>query len=278
MIGVALVAAASGAVFAAALGTASGAAAPPRSQPGSARAALTVFAAASLSDAFAEIARVFERAHPGVRVRLNFAGSQQLAAQIEQGASADVFASADASWMGHVQERGLLSGEPSIFARNRLVAIVPMTNQARIHRLQDLAKSGVKLVIGADGVPVGRYSRVLFQNLGRDPEFERDFAAHVFRNVVSEEENVRAIVGKVQLGEADAGIVYRSDVTVRVARHLRVFEIPEGAAVIASYPIAATRAARDPAAAQAFVALVLSPEGQRILGRHGLMPAATAGR
>ena len=250
---------------------------PLHSRPTAAPTTLTVFAAASLSDAFTEIAREFERAHLGVTVRLNFAGSQQLATQIEQGANADVFASADERWMGYARERGLLSGETQIFARNRLVAIIPKTNPARIRQLQDLAKSGVKLVLGADAVPIGRYSRTVLRNLARDPAFDSDFAARAMKNIVSEEENVKAIVGKVQLGEADAGIVYRSDVTPRVARYIRVFEIPESASVIASYPIAATRGARD-ATAGAFVALVLSAEGQKILGRHRLMPPAPAAR
>jgi molybdate transport system substrate-binding protein len=240
---------------------------------GAEKTTLGVFAAASLADAFAEIGRTLERERPGLEVRFNFAGSQQLVAQIEQGAAADVFASADERWMDHARERGLLAGEPVIFARNRLVVIVPRTNPARIGRLQDLAKGGVKLVIGADAVPVGRYGRTLLANLARDPAFGRDFASRALRNVVSEEENVKSIVGKVQLGEADAGIVYRSDVTPSVARYVRVFEIPESANITASYPIALVRGSQAPAAAAAFAELVLSAEGQRILVRRGLMPA-----
>ena len=235
---------------------------------------LQVFAAASLSDAFTEIGHQLERQRPGLRVRINFAGSQQLAAQIEQGALADVFASADERWMSHVQERGLLTGEPVIFAHNRLVAIVPKTNPARIRRLQDLARGGVKLVLAADAVPVGRYSRAVLQNLSRDAAFGADFATRTLRNVVSEEENVKSVVGKVQLGEADAGLVYRSDVTSTVARFVRVIELPESANIIASYPIALVRDAKEPNAGAAFVALVLSPAGQQILERRGLIPAA----
>jgi molybdate transport system substrate-binding protein len=251
---------------------------PAAARPGGARqAALNVFAAASLSDAFAEIGHRLEQRRPGLVVRLNFAGSQQLATQIEQGARADVFASADERWMAHAVERGLVSGRPATFARNRLVVIVPKTNPARIHRLQDLARPGVKLVLGADAVPVGGYSRVVLRNLARAPAFGGDFAALALRNVVSEEENVRSIVGKVGLGEADAGIVYRSDVAPTVARSIRVFEIPEGANVLASYPIALLSGAGAPDAAKAFLDLVLSPEGQSILERHGLIPALPAG-
>jgi len=236
---------------------------------------LQVFAAASLSDAFTEIGRQLERQRPGLRVRINFAGSQQLATQIEQGAQADVFASADERWMSYVRERGLVSSEPATFARNRLVMIVPRTNPARIRRLQDVARGGVKLVIGADAVPVGRYARTVLRNLARDPAFGVDFATRALRNVVSEEENVKSVVGKVQLGEADAGIVYRSDVTATVARFIRVFEIPESANVVASYPIALLQGARASDAARAFVDLVLAGEGQAILERRGLIPVTS---
>jgi molybdate transport system substrate-binding protein len=240
-------------------------------------APLRVFAAASLSEAFGEIGGMLERQRPGLVVRFNFAGSQQLAAQIEQGAAADVFASADERWMKYASERGLLTGDPLVFARNRLVVIVPKTNPARIHRLQDLARGGVKLVIGADAVPVGRYGRIAIRNLARDSAFGDEFATRTLRNVVSEEENVKAVVAKVQLGEADAGIVYRSDVTPAVSRYIRVFEIPGSANVVASYPIALVRGARSSDAAAAFLALVRSPEGQQALERHGLMVAEAPG-
>ena len=245
-----------------------------RSTPADRPSTLQVFAAASLSDAFTEIGHQLERQRPGLTVRINFAGSQQLAAQLEQGAAADVFASADERWMGHVRERGLLTGEPVIFARNRLVAVVPRTNPARIRRLQDLARGGVKLVLATDAVPAGRYSRTVLQNLSRDAAFGADFATRVLRNVVSEEENVKSVVGKVQLGEADAGLVFRSDVTPTVARFVQVIELPESANIIASYPIALLKDAKQPDAGAAFVTLVLSPAGQQILERRGLIPAA----
>src|SRR5262249_10941793 len=157
----------------------------------------------SLSDAFAEIGHQLEQQHAGLTVRFNLAGSQQLAAQLEQGAVADLYASADDRWMEYVKDRGLLAGEPSLFARNRLVVIVPKTNPARIQKLQDLSKSGVKLVLGADAVPVGRYSRIALRNLAKTQGFSPDFASRTFQNVVSDEENVKAVVSKVQLGEAD---------------------------------------------------------------------------
>ncbi len=242
--------------------------------PSSSKSTLQVFAAASLSDAFTEIGHLLERQRPGLTVRANYAGSQQLATQIEQGAAADVFASADERWMDYARERGLVAGESAIFARNRLVVVVPKTNPARIRRLQDLTKGGVKFVLAADAVPVGRYSRIMLRNLARDPAFGAGFATRALRNVVSEEENVKSVVGKVQLGEADAGVVYRSDVTPAVARYIHVIEIPENSNVIASYPIARIQGSHEPDAGRAFVSLVLSPEGQQVLERRGLIPVA----
>ena len=241
---------------------------------GDAAKPVQVFAAASLSDAFNELGRLLEQQRPGVHVRFSFAGSQQLVSQLEQGAQADVFASADERWMQVAQTHGLLAGDAAKFAHNRLVVIVPSTNPARIGKLQDLAKGGIKLVLAADAVPVGEYSRAVLRNLSRTDGFASDFATRALRNVVSEEENVKSVVSKVQLGEADAGIVYRSDITPAVGRYVRVFEVPESANVIASYPIALVKDAPARDAAKAFVDLVLSADGQRVLARHGFMPVA----
>ena len=233
---------------------------------------LTVFAAASLTGAFQDIARAIERDRPDLEVRLVFAGSNQLALQLEHGARADVFASADSIWMGYARARRLVAETPRVFARNRLVAIVPRTNPARIVALPDLAKPGVKLVLAAEAVPAGRYAREALRNLARMTGFGDRFAARALANLVSEEENVRAVVSRVQLGEADAGLCYRSDVTGPSARYLRVFEIPAAANVSASYPIAALAASRQGEAARAFVDRVLSAEGQAILARYGFEP------
>jgi molybdate transport system substrate-binding protein len=235
---------------------------------------LTVFAAASLTEAFGELGRVAEQRSPGLTVRFNFAGSQQLVAQLQQGAPADVFASADQRWMTQAATHGLLLGAPVMFARNRLAVIVPAANPGHVAGLRDLARPGTKLVLADVSVPAGRYSRDVLARLAAEPGFPADFAARALANVVSSEENVKAVVAKVQLGEADAGIVYRSDVTDATAAKVRVLEIPERSNALAEYPIAVLRAAPDPAAAQAFVALVVSEEGQRVLGRHGLLPGA----
>jgi molybdate transport system substrate-binding protein len=241
-------------------------------------ATLTVYAAASLTDVFRELGQSLERTHPGLSVRFSFAGSQQLAVQIEQGAPADLFASADQRWMSYLGGKGLLAGAPTVFARNRLVAIVPRSNPARIRRLEDLARRGTKVVLAAEAVPAGEYTREALARLGKARGFPQDYERRVLDNVVSEEENVRGVVAKVQLGEADAGIVYRSDVTAPVTPHLRVIEIAGPYNPIASYPIAVLKAATNAEAAREFVALVESAEGQAVLQRHGLLAAPAAAR
>ncbi|MGH7701774.1 MAG: molybdate ABC transporter substrate-binding protein, partial [Gemmatimonadales bacterium] len=136
--------------------------------------ALTVFAAASLTEAFKELGRRFEGSHPGIEVRFNFAGSQQLALQLELGARADVFASADTRWMTSVSDSGLVAGEAQVFAHNRLVVIVPAGNPARIDRLQEVARPGTKVVLAADAVPAGHYTRAALQNLAETPGLGAD--------------------------------------------------------------------------------------------------------
>ena len=235
---------------------------------------LTIYAAASLTEAFGELGRQLERSHPGLVVRFNFAGSQQLASQLDAGATADVLASADQRWMTLAQERGLITGDASVFARNRLVVIVPRANPAGIGRLHDLARPGTKIVMAAEAVPAGRYSREAIAHLAGASGYPAGFDRQVLANVVSQEENVKAVVAKVQLGEADAGFVYRSDVTPAVARHVRMLEIADPYNVIADYPIAIVRSTANPKAARQFVDLVLSATGQQVLARHGLIPAA----
>jgi molybdate transport system substrate-binding protein len=235
-------------------------------------APLTVFAAASLTEAFRDLGHAYEAKHPGVTVRMSFAGSQQLAVQIEHGAPADVFASADRRWMDYARKKGLVAGDAPVFARNRLVVIVPRTNPARIRRLEDLARPGIKLVVAADAVPAGRYTRAMLAKLAATPGFPAGFERKALANVVSEEENVRSVVSKVQLGEADAGVVYRSDVTPGAATYVTEVPISDAAGVVAEYPIAAVKASPNAAAVREFIALVTSDEGRRILERYRLLP------
>jgi molybdate transport system substrate-binding protein len=235
------------------------------------RGKVTVFAAASLTDAFGEVATEFMKANPAVDVEFNFAGSPTLRTQLDQGARADIFASADLRQMQLARENGVVAEQGQVFARNRLVIITPSSNPGRISTPLDLRRDGLKLVLANPEVPVGAYGRQILTSMDANPAFGADFSAQVLDNVVSLESNVRQVVAKVELGEADGGIVYRSDVTPSVAPKLALVEIPAQFNVIAEYPIALTKDARNQRAAQAFIDYVLSPAGQAILARHGFI-------
>ncbi len=235
----------------------------------SGRRTLNVFAAASLTDAFSELGKNFEAAHPGVTVAFNFAGSQTLRTQIEQGAPADVFASANNTEMNAlVNEQKVQSGTPRIFLTNRLVVILPAQNPAGISSLDDLARPGLKLVLAAGSVPAGNYARQVLENL--NASFGADYMDKVLANVVSNEDDVRQVVAKVELGEADAGVVYVSDAVA--APDLQRIEIPAGVTVIANYPIAAISGTLNPDLAAGFIDYVLSSAGQAILKKWGFTP------
>lgn len=227
-----------------------------------------VFAAASLARPFQGIELGAEH-----ELRFNFAGSQQLALQLSQGAKADVFASADERWMDDVRDRDLVAGEPRAFARNRMIVVVPAANPGRIESLADLARTGVKLVLAADEVPAGRYSREVLRRLSGDAALGADFDRRVLANVVSNEENVTAVVTRVQLGEADAGMVYASDVAPALRERVRVLEIPAGVNVEARYFVAVLAGAPNPSGARAVVDWLLSPAGQKLLVDAGFSPA-----
>ncbi len=241
--------------------------------PLSAQGTVTVYAAASLTEAFRAIARMFEQSHPGTTVKFNFAGSQVLATQIEQGARADVFASADQRWMKYTRE--LIDGVPVVFARNQLVVVLPQGNPGRVRRLQDLARPGVKLVLAGRQVPAGGYAREALDRLKNAPGFSKDYTQKVLANLVSEEENVRAVAAKVQLGEADAGIVYQTDITANLRPQVTLLPIPDPYNPIAEYPIAPVKGGNR-ALADAFVSLVLSEEGQAILKGKAFMAVTSA--
>lgn len=235
---------------------------------------LTVFAAASLTDAFNEIGQNFSTEYPGVTFTFNFAGSQQLAQQLGQGAPADIFASANKKQMEvAIMEAGrVISGTERTFARNRLVVIYPADNPAGLTQLQNLAQPGLKIVLAAQEVPVGQYSLDFLNKAVTDTAFSPTYMDDVLKNVVSYEENVRSVLAKVALGEADAGIVYTSDITGPEVDKVGRLDIPDHVNVIASYPIAPISDSAYPTQAQAFVEYVLSPAGQEVLARYGFIP------
>lgn len=235
---------------------------------------LTVFAAASLTEAFRAMGRAFEAANPGVKVAFNFAGSQQLVQQMAQGAPADVFASAAVKQMDDAVAAGAVaSGAARTFARNRLVVIYPANNRVGVRRLQDLAQPGLKVVLAAQAVPVGQYALDFLDKAAKDAAFGPGFKDAVVKNVVSYEENVRAVLSKVTLGEGDAGIVYTTDITADAASKAGRLDIPDALNTIAAYPIAPLKSARNPALAEAFVSYVLSRDGQQTLAQYGFGPA-----
>lgn len=234
---------------------------------------LTVYAASSLTEAFTAIGREFEARNGEVRVEFNFAGSQALRTQIEHGAAADLFASADVLHVEKLQEQQLVADEPMIFARNFVVVALPAANPAGLTRLQDLAQPGVRLVVAQEHVPVGRYTRQVLANLSAEDAFGAEFGVAVLANVKSEELNVRQVVAKVVLGEVDAGFVYLSDVAA-LTGEVATLEIPARANVRAAYPIVLLGSAREAALARRFVAFLRSPIAQDILRQAGLQPVA----
>ena len=230
---------------------------------------LNIFAAASLTDAFTEIGKNFEAANPGVTLTFNFAGSQALRTQIEEGAPADVFASASGREMDTtVAGKFVADGTPRVFLNNKLVLILPADNPAGVTKLEDLAKPGLKLVLAAEEVPVGNYARQSLDLM--NDSFGTDFKDKVLANVVSNEDNVKQVVSKVQLGEADAGIVYTSDAVA--APELKTVEIPSELNVIAKYPIAPLVKSANADLATSFVDYVLSADGQAVLAKWGFAP------
>ncbi|HEU4354199.1 MAG TPA: molybdate ABC transporter substrate-binding protein [Actinomycetota bacterium] len=225
---------------------------------------LVVSAAASLTDAFGDIGAAFEEANPGVTVTYNFGPSDGLATQINEGAPVDVFASASPAWMDVVQDEGPGVTGRTDFARNEMAVIVPTDNPAGIGSLEDLANEGVKLVLAAEGVPAGDYAREVLDNAG--------IADAALANVVSNAEDVRSVVTTVASGEADAGMVYVTDVTADVAEQVSLNEIPDDVNVLATYPIAVVVGTEQPELAGAFLELVLG-DGQSTLAAYGFLPA-----
>jgi molybdate transport system substrate-binding protein len=217
---------------------------------------LTVLGAASLTEAFTTLAKDFQATHPGVHVKLAFDSSATLAEQVNQGAPADVLATADTSTMQTVSDAGNTAGEPKLFATNHLQLVVPKDNPAGITKFSDLDKSSVKYVVCVDTAPCGKLAKTVLADTG------------ITHPPASEEVDVKAVETKVQMGEADAGIVYATDV-VAAGGKVKAIDIPTSDKNLNSYPIAALRGARKPALAKAWVRLVLSGKGQKVLSDDG---------
>ncbi len=238
------------------------------SSQGQQKRTLTIFAATSLTDAFEELAAAFLENHPETDIVLNFASSSKLAAQLMAGAPADIFASANSSQMDLVVADGRISkGAVQSFARNRLALIAPADNPAEITGIQDLGSKALLLVLAVTGTPIRDYTNAMFDS--HNDEYGEDFARRALENLVSEESNVRQVVTRIALGEADAGIVYQTDVTDEVRDDVIRFPIADRHNQIAAYPVAALDDTALPELSEAFIVFLRSDAGQSILGAFG---------
>jgi molybdate transport system substrate-binding protein len=233
---------------------------------------LTVYAAASLKNVLARAKLAYATSHPGVTLTVSADSSAALETQIEQGAPADLFLSADTSNPGKLADLGLADGAPRTFAKNLLVAAVPAANLARIGTPLDLVRPGVKIVAAGEAVPISKYAAQLIANLARQPGYPADFAARYSANIVSREDNVGGVVAKIKLGEADAGIVYRTDATA--ATGVSIVPIPAGANVPAIYAGVVIKASRQREAAASFFDWLTGPDGGAILASFGFLRPA----
>jgi molybdate transport system substrate-binding protein len=246
---------------------------PASTQRGSSAAAggeLTIYGAASLKGALDKAKTAYEASNLGAKLTISTDSSSALETKIEQGAPADVFLSADTTNPKKLVDKGLSGGEPVTFARNKLTVIVPTDNKAGIKTPADLAKSGLKVIAAGDEVPITKYANQVVDNLAREPDYPATFAASYAANIASKEDNVKAVVAKIELGEGDAGIVYVTD--AKASSKVLTVPVPEAANVPATYAGVVVKAAKDATAAEAFLDWFAGPEGQAILGSFGFLP------
>jgi len=235
-------------------------------------APLTILGAASLNAALPTLKGAWEAAHPGAVLTISTDSSAALETQIEQGAPADVFLSADTTNPGKLVARALADGPPVNFAGNTLTIVVPSANPAGISSPYDLGRKGVKVIAAGDDVPITRYANEAVTNLARQPQAPAGFAAAYAANVVSKEDNVKAVIAKIELGEGDAGIVYVTD--ARASTKVGVVAIPDVANVPATYAGVVIKGSAQTAAAHAFLDWLAGPDGQAILASFGFLPPA----
>ena len=227
---------------------------------------LTVYAAASLKGTLEQIAPAYALEMPGVTLTISTGASSALRTQIEQGASADVFLSADTQHPAALVEAGFAAGDARVFAANELTIIKPV-DAPRIVDLVDLADPGVKIVAAGDAVPITKYANQVVANLAALDGYPAGFADAYAANVVSREDDVRAVVAKIELGEGDAAIVYRTDALAADA--IAVINVPDGANVLATYAGVVIKSSVHLAEATAFLDWLIRPEGQAILASLG---------
>ena len=234
---------------------------------------LTVYGAASLKSALDRAKSVYEAATPGTTLTISTDASSALETKIEQGAPVDVFLSADQANPKKLVEAGLADGAPVTFAGNKLIIVVPADNTAGITTPADLAKPGTKIIAAGDEVPISKYTRMLVTNLGKVAGYPTDFEAAYTANVASKEDNVKALIAKIELGEGDAGIVYVTD--AKASTKIKTVDVPESANVPATYDGVVVKGSANQDAAKAFLDWLASPDGQAILAKFGFLPAAS---
>ena len=233
-------------------------------------AALTIYGAASLKGALEKAKTAYEAANPGTTLTISTDSSATLETQIEQGAPADVFLSADATNPKKLIDKGLAAGAAVTFAGNKLVVIVPTANPAGIGTPADLARSGIKVIAAGDAVPITKYASQLVANLARESGYPADFVAAYTAYIASKEDNVKAVVAKIELGEGDAGIVYVTD--AKASTKVTTIVVPDAANVPATYAGVVVKASAHADAAAAFLAWFAGPGGQAILAGYGFLP------
>jgi molybdate transport system substrate-binding protein len=245
-------------------------AASPETSSSAAPANLTIYGAASLKGVLDKVKTAYEAANAGTTLTISTDSSATLETQIEQGAPADVFLSADATNPKKLVDKGLAGGAAVTFAGNKLTIVVPTANPAGITTPADLAKTGIKGIAAGDEVPITKYATQLVDNLAKEAGYPAHVAARYTANIASKEDNVKAIVAKVELGEGDAGIVYVTDASA--STKVTTVDVPDTANVPATYAGVIVKASSDAAAAKAFLDWFAGPDGQAILGTFGFLP------
>jgi molybdate transport system substrate-binding protein len=235
-----------------------------------ARVELTIYAAASLQGVLGQAKAAYEAAVPGTMLTISTDSSAALETKIEQGAPADVFLSADSANPKKLVDKGLADGNAVVFAGNNLVVIVPTSNPAGIATPADLARPGIKVIAAGDNVPITTYATKLIANLAREPGYPADFVAAYTANIVSREDNVKAAVAKIELGEGDAAIVYVTD--AKASTKVATVSVPDSANVPATYAGVVVKGSPNAAAARGFLTWFAGPDGQAILRTFGFLP------
>jgi molybdate transport system substrate-binding protein len=231
---------------------------------------LSILAASSLKTALTQAQKTYEAANPGTKLTISTDASSALETKIEQGAPSDIFLSADTTNPQELVDKGLTVGAPVKFAGNLLTVIAPTANPAGIQTPADLVKTGVKIIAAGDAVPITKYANMLVANLAKQPGYPADFAAKYTANIVSREDNVAAVVSKIELGEGDAAIVYVTD--AKTSTKVATVKVPDDANVPATYAGVVVKTTQSPDAAQAFLTWLAGPDGQAIFAQFGFLP------